>query len=136
MGEAPYQPADRRPIAVRRWRLFQGMAGWLARRTPGQLDLWEVLDARGAVRARELDESGDGRTDRVERFDASGLVAVELDTGGDGQIDRWQRWEAARLVSEDLDIDADGRADRRLTYDANGVPRLLKLDGADARQRP
>lgn len=30
MGESSYQPADRRPIAARHWRLFQRLAGWLA----------------------------------------------------------------------------------------------------------
>jgi hypothetical protein len=105
-----------------------------SRRTHGQADLWEVLDSHGSVRARELDENGDGQIDRIERFDASGLVAVELDTGNDGRMDRWQRWEGTRLVSEDLDIDGDGQPDRRLVYDASGTPRLLKLNAAEARQ--
>jgi hypothetical protein len=104
-----------------------------SRHTPGEADLWEVLDSRGGVRARELDENGDGKIDRVERFDASGLVAVELDTGNDGRIDRWQRWERGRLVTEDLDIDGDGQPDRRLVYDVSGTPRLVKLTPAEAR---
>jgi len=32
MGEAPYSVTDRRPITARHWRVFQRLAGWLARR--------------------------------------------------------------------------------------------------------
>jgi hypothetical protein len=123
--------------AVDRWEFYNAQNHLArvgqARRTRGQADLWELLDAHGAVRARELDENGDGRIDRIERFDASGLVAVELDTGTDGRIDRWQRWERGRLVSEDLDIDGDGQPDRRIVYDTSGALRLIKLNSVEAR---
>src|SRR5262245_8294917 len=32
MAEAPYYPAERRPIAARHWRVSQCVAAWLARR--------------------------------------------------------------------------------------------------------
>ena len=32
MGTEPYRSGDRRPIAVRGWKVFQVVAGWLARR--------------------------------------------------------------------------------------------------------
>jgi len=116
---------------VERWEVYDSANRLVrvgqSRRTPGRADLWERLDAKGAVRERELDEDGDGRIDRRERFETQGLAGVELDTDGDGRIDHWQKWQAARLVSEELDTDGDGNPDRRLLYDARGTLQLVKL---------
>lgn len=106
--------------AVDRWEVFDS-AGRLAkvgsaRRTRGRADLWDVLDPSGRVLARQLDDDGDGRPEREEKFGAAGLERVLFDTDGDGRTDRWQTWRERRLAQEDLDTDGDGEPDRRLRF--------------------
>ncbi len=107
---------------VDRWEVF-GPKGLQklgsARRVRGQADLWETVEGERIVR-RELDDDGDGRFERDERWDATGLVSVALDTNGDGRMDRWQQWQAGVLRSEAIDVDGDGRADRRLEFGPDG----------------
>ncbi len=124
--------------AVDRWEVY-GDGGRLvevgsARRTPGHADLWEALDERGRVLARRLDDDGDGRSEREESFDATGLRRVALDSDADGRVDRWQAWHERRVVHEDLDTDGDGEPDRRLRFGARGeVLELVKLGVPRAR---
>jgi hypothetical protein len=80
---------------------------------------------------RELDEDGDGRVDRIERFVAGGLARVEIDADRNGLMDRWQIWGSGRLLRETLDVDADGAPDRGLDYGPDGdIRRIEKLPGA------
>lgn len=108
--------------AVDRWEVF-GPRGLeklgSARRSRGQVDLWETIEGERVVR-RELDDDGDHRFERDELWDATGLVSVALDTNGDGRMDRWQQWQARVLRSEAIDLDGDGRADRRLEFAPDG----------------
>jgi hypothetical protein len=42
----------------------------------------------GVERVRECDTDGDGRIDKIQRFDDKGaLIVEELDTNGDGWLD-------------------------------------------------
>ncbi len=108
--------------SVDRWEVF-GPKGLeklgSARRVRGQADLWETVEGQRVLR-RELDDDGDGRFERDERWDAQGLVSVALDTNGDGRVDRWQQWQARVLRSEAVDVDGDGHADRRLEFGPEG----------------
>lgn len=115
---------------VDRWEILgpkglQKVGG--ARRVRGQADLWESVEGERVVR-RELDDDGDGRFERDERWDAQGLASVALDTNGDGRFDRWQQWQAKVLRSEAVDVDGDGHADRRLEFGPDGqFVRLAKV---------
>lgn len=116
---------------VERWETY-GRAGLekvgSARRVPGQPDLWETLEGGRVVR-RELDDDGDGRFERDERWDAQGLGSVALDTNGDGKFDRWQEWQGGVLRSEAIDLDGDGHADRRFEFGPNGqFLRLARIE--------
>ncbi len=117
--------------AVERWEIYgrQGLEKiGSARRTPGQVDLWETVEGSRVVR-RELDDDGDARFERDERWDAQGLGSVALDTNGDGKFDRWQQWQERVLRSEAIDVDGDGHADRRLEFGSNGqFLRLAKIE--------
>ena len=103
-----------------------------ARREAGKPDVWEYAGDGDEVRRRDLDEDGDGRVDRIERFSRERLVRVEVDGDGDGLIDRWQDWSTGRLSAEELDLDADGFADRRLRYGTRGE--LIGMDRIAAPQ--
>ena len=117
--------------AVERWEIY-GRKGLekvgSARRVPGQVDLWETVEGSLVVR-RELDDDGDGRFERDERWGAQVLGSVALDTNGDGKVDRWQQWQVRVLRSEAIDVDGDGYADRRLEFGSNGqFLRLAKIE--------
>jgi len=118
---------------VDRWELRDEPEGrvrvGLARHVPGVPDLWEHKDTAGRVVRRELDENGDGRTDRDETYARGGLTGVSLDSDADGRMDRWQEWRAGTLAREDLDTNGDGEPDRRLYYTARGTLRRMQKLG-------
>ena len=50
MSELPYQPAERRPIAARKWAFSRGLASWLARRgvAPNAISVFGMFAAVAA----------------------------------------------------------------------------------------
>jgi hypothetical protein len=111
---------------VDRWEYYDS-AGKLvkvgsSRRDDGKPDAWIFAGPDGTIERMELSLAGDEhRIDRVQHYDASGLVAAEEDTNGDGAIDKWEIYQAGDLTSVAYDENADGTADRRLTYAAGAL---------------
>lgn len=98
---------------------------WTAYADGRPREVWEDRGASGRTNAHillapdgvstqviEIDMNGDGRPERVFRYEAGRLVASEADANGDGVLDRFERFDAAgELVSRDEDVDGDGRID-------------------------
>jgi phosphatidylglycerophosphate synthase len=77
MAEAPYQPKDRRPIAARRWPIWQHMAKWMAHQgvSPNAIS----LAGMGCGMAAGLALAATGSAGGAERFAwLAGAALIQL----------------------------------------------------------
>ena len=118
----------------------------------GRPDQTALHDGQKVPREIQVDQDFDGRTDRWERYSASGSLVqvgtshggerpdewrsatkdgavsrIEYDEDGDGRIERAERLSEGRIVAAEIDSDRDGRMDRWQTV-AQGRLLLEDLD--------
>ncbi len=75
------------------------------------------------------DTDGDGRTDRIARLSAGGVLErLDVDTDGDGQMDTVQHYRDGVVVTIERDTDADGVTDVRDFMDSDRPTRREALD--------
>jgi hypothetical protein len=119
---------------------------WIAYRNGARSDIFEASPGRAPglhfvfadggdpLLRVEVDAGGDGRPDRVFRYEQGRLHAEALDSDGDGQLDRFDRFDAAGRVAErEEDLDGDGAIDVRSVYDAG---RLVRREFSNERLAP
>lgn len=120
-----------------RWIAYRGGArSEIFEASPGRPPGLHFVFADGGapLLSVEVDAGGDGRPDRVFRYEAGRLRAEELDSDGDGQLDRFDRFDAAGLVAErQEDLDGDGAIDVRSIYESG---RLLRRVFSNERLAP
>jgi hypothetical protein len=111
----------------------------------GRIDMVASMNG-AALRTVEVDEDGDGQTDRWEHYDqgpdparveqvarrgavivrresfVGGVLAgVEEDRDADGRVDRWETYVGGGLSTLELDTTGAGKPTRRLRYTGDGV---------------
>lgn len=65
----------------------------------------------------EMDTNYDGKVDRVEHYNAEGIVVrLETDTNGDGIMDEWIVFENGSPVKKEKDTNNDGAPDVWVEY--------------------
>ena len=96
-----------------------------------------VLDERGFLLRREVDDDADGRPDRVETFvrdDTGQITLMEVDADGDGNLDLRQRQardDQGRQILREDDEGADGSIERRVTTIHDDVERTIRREVDD-----
>lgn len=98
----------------------------------GRPDYW-VYRAGERTTREVYDDTGDGRADRIVRYDpADGrIVEVEEDTDGDGDVDAWSHYEAGTLARRLADENGDGRVDTWALYREARLARLERDEDGD-----
>ncbi len=92
---------------------------------PDEKDSDKLNNARKVAR----DLNYDGRVDRVEYYDAKGMLAkTETDTNNNNKLDEWVFYDNGIIARAQKDSNGDGKADRLHSYSPNGVLKKTELD--------
>jgi tetratricopeptide (TPR) repeat protein len=95
---------------------------------------WVYAPGGRVLERFELDSSGNGRPDRVFRYDDGLLAHDDWDTSGDGRFDRFDLYgRDGQLDWRAEDLDGDGKIDVRTQYRGGRIQRREILDTAAAR---
>ena len=98
---------------------------WEDGRGLGRPDVHIVFAAAGTPLERvELDDDGDGRSERVFTYTLGKLSGESRDTNHDGKLDRFDRLDAnGEIVLREEDTDGNGSIDVRSIYSAGRLVR-------------
>jgi len=98
---------------------------WEDGRGLGRPDVHLIFAKDGAPLERiELDDDGDGRSERVFSYTRGKLTGESRDTNRDGSLDRFDRLdERGDLVLREEDVDGNGSIDVRSIYSAGRLVR-------------
>ena len=98
---------------------------WEDGRGLGRPDVHLIFAVGGEPLERiELDDDGDGRSERIFAYSGGKLIGESRDTNRDGKLDRFDKLDAnGEIVLREEDMDANGSIDVRSIYSAGRLVR-------------
>ncbi len=99
----------------------------------GKVDRLDSFDADQKLLRSEEDLDGDGRMETISVYEEGVLARRRADNDGDGQTDAWSFYRGGDLVRHEIDRDHDGFRDLALYYDAGQLAREEEDKSGDGR---
>lgn len=94
----------------------------------GQWDMFYEFDDKGELKISRQDLTGDGKINRVTRFQSGEPFKIETDEDGNGIFENIALLKNQIAVQTLLDKNQDGRVDTRIFFNARGEKKKLVSD--------